>query len=207
GPNRMNRAVVRAATAALAGWLQAGHGGPGAAQAGGGLGGRAPPRAGGAAAGGASACDAGPRSGDFADEAARVLAGAGIRAHLLPPQQPTPLLAFAVRHLRGAAGGTMSGTPHPPPPHAGAAAATILPPTNNPPANNGYKLYLSDGAQIIPPVDKQIGTAIAELGDLSSVPAAPADSPLVSRLGDEIANAYLDAIVAAVPGPGGSPGL
>jgi phosphomannomutase len=171
GPNRMNRAVVRAATAALAGWLREGHGGPGAAEAGVVIG-----------------CDARHRSGEFAAEAAQVLAGAGIRAHLLPPQQPTPLLAFAVRHLRAAAG-------------------IMITASHNPPADNGYKLYLGDGAQIIPPVDKQIGTAIAALGDLSQVPAAAADSPLISRLGDEIADAYLDAIVAAVPGPGGSPGL
>jgi phosphomannomutase len=171
GPNRMNRAVVRAATAALAGWL-AGHAGPGAAGAGVVIG-----------------CDARHRSGEFAGEAARVLAGAGIRAHLLPPQQPTPLLAFAIRHLRTAAG-------------------IMITASHNPPADNGYKLYLGDGAQIIPPVDKQIGAAIAELGDLSQVPVAPADSPLIARLGDEVARAYLDAIVAAVPGPvgDGAPG-
>ena len=170
GPNRMNRAVVRAATAALARWLGE-HGGPDAAQAGVVIG-----------------CDARHRSGEFADEAARVLAGAGIRAHLLPPQRPTPLLAFSVRHL-------------------GAAAGIMITASHNPPADNGYKLYLGDGAQIIPPVDKQIGAAIAALGDLSEVPVAPEDSPLIARLGDEVAQAYLDAIVAAVPGPGGSPGL
>ena len=170
GPNRMNRAVVRAATAALARWL-AEHGGADAAQAGVVIG-----------------CDARHRSGEFADEAARVLAGAGIRAHLLPPQRPTPLLAFSVRHLRAAAG-------------------IMITASHNPPADNGYKLYLGDGAQIIPPVDKQIGAAIAALGDLSEVPVAPADSPLIRKLGDEMAQAYLDAIVAAVPGPGGSPGL
>jgi phosphomannomutase len=171
GPNRMNRAVVRAATAALARWLGE-HGGPDAAQAGVVIG-----------------CDARHRSGEFADEAARVLAGAGIRAHLLPPQRPTPLLAFSVRYLRAAAG-------------------IMITASHNPPADNGYKLYLGDGAQIIPPVDKQIGAAIAALGDLSEVPVAPADSPLIGRLGDEIARAYLDAIVAAVPGPAqpGEPG-
>jgi phosphomannomutase len=171
GPNRMNRAVVRAATAALARWLRARPGGPGAAEAGVVIG-----------------CDARYRSGEFADEAARVLAGAGIRAHLLPPQQPTPLLAFAIRHL-------------------GAAAGIMITASHNPPADNGYKLYLGDGAQIIPPVDKQIAAAIAGLGDLSGVPVAAADSPLIGRLGDEVARAYLDAIVAAVPGPDGSPGL
>jgi phosphomannomutase len=164
GPNRMNRAVVRAATAALASWL-AEHGGPDAAQAGVVIG-----------------CDARHRSGEFAGEAARVLAGAGIRAHLLPPRQPTPLLAFAIRHL-------------------GTAAGIMITASHNPPADNGYKLYLGDGAQIIPPVDKQIGAAIARLGDLSQVPVAPADSPLIGRHGDEVARAYLDAIATAVPGP------
>ena len=171
GPNRMNRAVVRAATAALAGWLSS-YRGPDAAQAGVVIG-----------------CDARHRSDEFAEEAARVLAGAGIRARLLPPRQPTPLLAFAVRHLRAAAG-------------------IMITASHNPPADNGYKLYLGDGAQIIPPVDKQIAGAIAELGDLSQIPVALPDSPLIARLGDEVARAYLDAIVAAVPGPaapGGEP--
>jgi phosphomannomutase len=164
GPNRMNRAVVRAATAALASWL-ATRGGPGAAEAGVVIG-----------------YDARHRSGEFASEAAQVLAGAGIRAHLLPPRQPTPLLAFAIRHLRAAAG-------------------IMITASHNPPADNGYKLYLGDGAQIIPPVDKQIGAAIAGLGDLSAVPVAAPDSPLIGKHGDEVARAYLDAITAAVPGP------
>ena len=84
GPNRMNRAVVRAATAAVAGWLLA----PGEAD-------------------GTSVvvgCDARHRSAEFADEVAGVLAGAGIAVHLLPRPCPTPLLAFAVRHLGTAAG-------------------------------------------------------------------------------------------------------
>ena len=169
GPNRMNRAVVRAATAALAGWLSS-YRGPDAAQAGVVIG-----------------CDARHRSDEFAEEAARVLAGAGIRARLLPRRQPTPLLAFAVRHLRAAAG-------------------IMITASHNPPADNGYKLYLGDGAQIIPPVDKQIAGAIAELGDLSQIPVALPDSPLIARLGDEVARAYLDAIVAAVPGPATSGG-
>ncbi len=168
GPNRMNRAVVRGTTAALARWLLGrgrGIAGTGAAEAGVVIG-----------------CDARHRSDEFADEAARVLAGAGIRVHLLPRQQPTPLLAFAVRHLHAAAG-------------------IMITASHNPPAYNGYKLYLRDGAQIIPPADAEIEAEIRSLGPLSAVPLAPPDSPLIVQHGDEVARAYLDLICAASPAP------
>jgi len=162
GPNRMNRAVVRAATAALAGWLP----------------GRPPADA--VARDRASVvigCDARHRSEEFADEAARVLAGAGVGVHMLPPRQPTPLLAFAIRHL-------------------GAAAGIMITASHNPAADNGYKLYLGDGAQIVPPADTEIEAAIGALGPLARVPVAASGSPLIVRHGDEIARAYLDAVTA-----------
>jgi phosphomannomutase len=157
GPNRMNRAVVRAATAAVAGWLAS----EGAASLGVVLG-----------------CDARHRSAEFAEEAAGVLAGAGIAVHMLPRPCPTPLLAFAVRHL-------------------GTAAGVMITASHNPAADNGYKLYLSDGAQVIPPADADIEKRIAGLGPLARVPVAAAGSPLITRHEDEIAEAYLAAILAA----------
>ena len=165
GPNRMNRAVVRAATAAVASWLL----GPGSAAPGSVVVG----------------CDARHRSAEFAGEVAGVLAGAGIAVHVLPLPCPTPLLAFAVRHL-------------------GAAAGVMVTASHNPATDNGYKLYLSDGAQVIPPADAEIEQLIAGLGPLSQVPVAGAGSPLITRHGDEVARAYLDAVVAAAaaPGPG-----
>jgi phosphomannomutase len=166
GPGRMNRAVVRAATAALAGWLLDRD--PAAAQAGVVIG-----------------FDARHRSDEFADEAARVLAGAGIRVLLLPPQQPTPLLAFAVRHL-------------------GAAAGIMITASHNPRGDNGYKLYLADGAQIVPPADVEIEAAIGELDSLAKVLVAEPGSPLITELDDEVAQAYLDAICAISPGPPGA---
>jgi phosphomannomutase len=166
GPNRMNRAVVRAATAAVAGWLLSSASG-----------------ASGDAVTVAVGCDARHRSAEFADEAARVLAGAGIGVHMLPQPGPTPLLAFAVRHLSASAG-------------------VMITASHNPAADNGYKLYLSDGAQVIPPVDAEIEARIAGLGPLSQIPVAAAASPLIIRHGDEIARAYLDAVVAAAAGPG-----
>ena len=188
GPNRMNRAVVRAATAAVAGWLASegaagSGGGSGAAGSGGG--------SGAAGSGVVVGCDARHRSAEFAEEVAGVLAGAGIAVHMLPRPCPTPLLAFAVRHL-------------------GMAAGVMITASHNPAADNGYKLYLSDGAQVIPPADAEIEKRIAGLGPLARVPVAEAGSPLITRYGDEIAEAYLAAIVAAAGAPlvpGGGPGL
>ena len=171
GPNRMNRAVVRAATAALAGWLR--EHGPGASAA------ESTP-----SLTVVIGCDARHRSAMFADEAAAVLTGAGIGVHLLPRPNPTPLLAFAIRHLSAAAG-------------------IMITASHNPAADNGYKLYTSDGAQIVPPVDAQIEAAITGLGPLSQIPAGPLDGPLITRHGDEVAQAYLGAIIAAMPSPAG----
>jgi phosphomannomutase len=168
GPNRMNLAVVRAATAAVAGWLVDGGGTMDVVVG----------------------CDARHRSDEFADEVARVLAGAGIRVHLLPRPGPTPLLAFAVRHL-------------------GTGAGIMITASHNPAADNGYKLYLSDGAQVIPPVDTEIEERIAALGPLAEIPLARLDDPLVVRHDDDVAAAYLDAVAggphgeaAPPPGPG-----
>jgi phosphomannomutase len=161
GPNRMNRAMVRAATAAVAGWLL------------------------GSASSGCSVvvgCDARHRSAEFAEEAARVLAGAGVAVHMLPQPGPTPLLAFAVRHLAASAG-------------------VMITASHNPAADNGYKLYLRDGAQVIPPVDAEIEARIADLGPLSQLPVADPGSPLITRHGDEVARAYLNAVAGAASGP------
>jgi len=167
GPNRMNRAVVRAASAAVAGWLLGSEGGgPGVSVVVG--------------------CDARHRSAEFAAEAAGVLAGAGIAVHMLPLPGPTPLLAFAVRHLAASAG-------------------VMITASHNPAADNGYKLYLSDGAQVIPPADAEIEERIGGLGPLSQIPVADAGSPLITRHGDEIARAYLDAVVAAAAGKAPGP--
>src|SRR5206468_448951 len=106
-----------------------------------------------------------------------------------------PLLAFAVRHL-------------------GTAAGVMITASHNPAADNGYKLYLSDGAQVIPPADADIEKRIAGLGPLARVPVAAAGSPLITRHGDEIVGADLvvasdpdgDRLAVAVPvlAPGGT---
>jgi phosphomannomutase len=163
GPSRMNAANVTAATAALAGWLL-----------------RTDPSA--AEAGVVVGHDARHRSDEFARQTAGVLAGAGLRVHVLAGRVPTPFLAFAVRRLKAAAG-------------------VMITASHNPRQDNGYKVYLSDGAQIVPPADTDIEAAISALGPLGDVAVAPADSPLISSPGAELTRAYLDAICALAPPP------
>ncbi len=157
GPNRMNRVIVRRAAAGLARYLLDRV--PGAAEAGVVIG-----------------CDARHNSDVFAEDTAAVCAGAGLRALMLPPRLPTPLLAFAVRHL-------------------GCAAGVMVTASHNPPADNGYKVYLGDGAQIVPPVDTEISEAIDAVGPLASVPIAASDDPRIERLGQEVIDAFQSAEV------------
>ena len=152
GPNRMNRVIVRRAAAGLAAYLLERV--PGAASAGVVIG-----------------CDARHKSDVFAEDSAAVLAGAGVRAFLLPPRLPTPLLAFAVRHL-------------------GCAAGVMVTASHNPRADNGYKVYLGDGAQIVPPADTDISAAIDAVGPLADVPMAALDDARVMRLGDDVIEAF-----------------
>ncbi|MFC8830036.1 phospho-sugar mutase [Streptomyces sp. NPDC057137] len=157
GPMRMNRSVVVRAAAGLAAYLKATGQGGGLVVVG---------------------YDARHKSADFARDTAAVMTGAGLRAAVLPRPLPTPVLAFAIRHL-------------------GAVAGVEVTASHNPPRDNGYKVYLGDGSQIVPPMDGRIAAEIDAVGPLDSV-ARPEDGWEV--LGDEVLTAYLertDAVLSA----------
>lgn len=155
GPMRMNRAVVIRAAAGLAAYLKARGQGEGLVVIG---------------------YDARYKSTDFALDTAAVMTGAGLRAAVLPRPLPTPVLAFAVRHL-------------------GAVAGVEVTASHNPPRDNGYKVYLGDGSQIVPPADGDIAAEIDAVGPLASVPR-PGDG--WQTLGDDILTAYLERTDAAL---------
>nr|WP_208382513.1 phospho-sugar mutase [Microbacterium ulmi] len=133
----------------------------------------------------------GRRNSDvFARDSAELFAGAGLRAVLMPRLLPTPVLAFAVRHL-------------------GAAAGVMVTASHNPPNDNGYKVYLGgadDGSQIVSPADAEIAAHIQRIADAGDVAALP------RLLGYEIApesliDAYIDETAAIAPAPEGAADL
>ena len=120
--------------------------------------------------------DARHRSDDFARDTAAVVTAAGGLALLLPHVLPTPVLAFAIRHL-------------------GADAGVMVTASHNPPQDNGYKVYLGDGSQIVPPADAQIAARIAEVTAVADVPRADSGWQTVS---EKLVDDYLDAVAGIV---------
>jgi phosphomannomutase len=119
--------------------------------------------------------DARRRSDEFAHISAAVLTGAGFAVQVLPRALPTPVLSFAVRHL-------------------GCVAGVMVTASHNPPDDNGYKVYLRDGAQLVPPADREIEAAIASTGPAREVPLGEE----WLTLGDDAEADYVAAVVAAL---------
>jgi len=155
GPNRMNRVIVAQAAAGLAAYLVEHEDNPSVVVG----------------------YDARFNSDIFARDTAEIMTGAGVAAHLLPTHLPTPVLAFAIRHL-------------------GVSAGVMVTASHNPPQDNGYKVYLSDSSQIVPPADAEISDKIDAVGPVDELPR----SDDYTRLGDDVADAYIEAVTALPTG-------
>lgn len=129
GPGRMNRAVVIRTTHGLARYLLSQSEEVGRVVLG---------------------FDARPTSRQFAEDTVGVLAAAGIPVLYFPNTTPTPLVAYAAKHLS-------------------AVAAVVVTASHNPPADNGYKVYGPDAAQIVSPMDVAIQHGIEEAPGASDI--------------------------------------
>lgn len=109
----------------------------------------------------------------FARDTAEIMAGAGIKAYLLPRKLPTPVLAYAIQYFDTTAG-------------------VMVTASHNPPEDNGYKVYLgkaNGGGQIVSPADKEIAALIDKVaaGNIADLPR----SQNFTVLSDEIVDAYI----------------
>ena len=153
GPNRMNLVVVARAAAGLAKYLTLHNANQQGLRV-------------------VIGYDARHNSQLFAKVTAQILGGAGITPLLFPQVVPTPVLAFAIRHLNADAG-------------------VMVTASHNPPQDNGYKVYLASGAQIIPPADIDIAQCITEVTQLGPVRDLPHGDTWTS-LDPSTEQAYLD---------------
>ncbi|MBK9359420.1 MAG: phospho-sugar mutase [Bacteroidales bacterium] len=107
----------------------------------------------------------------FAQIAADVLAGNGIKVFLFESLRPTPELSFAVRHLKCQGG-------------------IVITASHNPKEYNGYKVYWNDGGQLVPPHDKNVIDEVYKITNVDDIKFGN-DSPLIVKIGKEVDDVYL----------------
>jgi len=127
------------------------------------------------------------KSAVFAADAARILSRAGVSVSMLPGALPTPVLAFSVRHL-------------------GAAYGLMVTASHNPRQDNGIKVYVYDGGQLLSPADADIAAAIDAVDPLS-LPAGWSEGPFEFGPADDAVRAYVASVAAGGRRAGGGPGL
>ena len=122
----------------------------------------------------------------FSEITALVLNANEIRVNLFDNLRPVPELSFAVRYLKATAG-------------------IMITASHNPPEYNGYKVYWSDGAQIIPPVDKGIIDEVLAIEDFSLIKTMDKDEAisqgLLNYIGSEVDDAFINALKSSCLNP------
>lgn len=118
-------------------------------------------------------------SPEFAKEAAGVLTANGITAHIFDELRPTPELSFAVRELKATAG-------------------IVITASHNPPQYNGYKVYWSDGGQVVSPTAEELIKEANAIEDFSEIKRADASSMkekgLLKLLGKDMDDRYMEKV-------------
>ena len=134
----------------------------------------------------AIAFDSRHMSKEFSEEAALILNANGIKTYLFDSLRPVPELSFAVRELNCIAG-------------------IMITASHNPPKYNGYKVYWEDGAQIVPPVDKDIINEVKAIEDYKEIKktskAEGKRQKLYTVIGKEIDEKYMEALEKLVLNP------
>lgn len=115
----------------------------------------------------------------FAQVTADVLSANGIRVHVFPELRPTPLLSFTIRYLKCDSG-------------------IVVTASHNPKEYNGYKVYWSDGAQVVPPHDKNITVEVKKITSFEQV-NFNADPSLIGTIGVEVETAYYEEVKKLIP--------
>lgn len=157
GSNRMNVYTIRSATQGLADYINS----------------QPPPEQGHSVLIG---YDSRHHSREFAEEAAKVLAGNKIKVWLFKELRPTPLVSFGCRYKK-------------------CTSAIMITASHNPPQYNGYKVYWNDGGQVLPPHDKNIIDHAQKITDLDMIKMATTlNDPLITEIDAEIDKAYLNTI-------------
>ena len=125
-------------------------------------------------------------SKEFSEIAALVLNANGINVNLFDNLRPVPELSFSVRYLNATAG-------------------IMITASHNPPEYNGYKVYWSDGAQIVPPIDKGIIDEVLSIKDFSLIKTInkneAIEAGLLNYVGEEIDDAFINALKSSCLNP------
>lgn len=108
----------------------------------------------------------------FAETTAKIFAANGLTAYLFESLRPTPELSFTIREL-------------------GCKAGVVVTASHNPKEYNGYKVYWSDGAQIIAPHDKNIITEVNKISGVDEVKFEGGNGR-IEIIGEEIDRRYID---------------
>ena len=124
-------------------------------------------------------------SKEFSELTALCLNANGIKAYVFESLRPVPELSFSVREL-------------------GCTAGIMITASHNPPKYNGYKVYWDDGAQIVPPKDKQIIEEVnkVEFSEIKTMDKEEAiEQGLYVEVGKEIDDKFMETLKALVLNP------